>query len=130
MRTQHPRQHQCGIFTNNADPIIGFSSAVESPQSELRTRGSGSYEVQNTGPCLYAGNRASDAGGGIKSSFIVFMCAHGQPLAQATAVSLAHIMATPNRTASVSGYIGTHVVFVNGLHKFPTKRTSYELPII
>jgi len=130
MRTQHPPQHQCGIFTNNADPIIGFSSAVESPQSELRTRGSGSYEVQNTGPCLYAGNRASDAGGGIKSSFIVFMCAHGQSLAQAIAVSLTHIMATPIPTASVNGYIGTHVLCDNGLHKLPTKRTSHELSII
>jgi len=84
---------------------------------ELRTRGSGSYEVQNTGPCLYAGNGASDAGGGSKSSFIVFMCAHGQSLAQAIAVCLAHIMATPNRTATVNGYIRTHVLCDNGLHK-------------
>ena len=130
MRTQHPPQHQCGIFTNNADPIIGFSSAVESTQSELRTRGSSSYEVQNTGPCLYAGNRASDAGGSSKSSFIVFMCAHGQSQARAIAASLAHIMATSIRTATVKGHTGTHVLCDNGLHKLPTKRTSHELPII
>lgn len=130
MRTQHPPQHQCGIFTNNAYPIIGFSSAVESPQSELRTRAQAVNEVQNTGPCLYVGNRASDAGGGSKSSFIVFMCAHGQSLAQVIAVSLAHITDTPIRTATVNGYIGTHVLCNNGLHKLPTKRTSHELPII
>lgn len=99
MRAQHPPQHQCGIFTNNAAPIIGFSSSVESPQSKLPNTWPGPLRSPDTGPSMLETELVTQVVA--VPSFIVFIRAHGQSLVQVMAVSLAH-MATPTRTATVT----------------------------
>lgn len=79
MGTQHPSQHQCGIFTNNAAPIIGFSLVVESLQPLLLNTWPVHLRSSEQG-LLYAGNKGHDAGGGSMSSFMVLIRGYGQSL--------------------------------------------------
>jgi hypothetical protein len=76
MGAQHPSRHQCGIFTNNAAPIIGFSPVVESLQALLLNTWPGRLRSTEHG-LLYAGNRGHDAGGGSLSSFMVLIRGYG-----------------------------------------------------